>query len=306
VLRATISDADLIRLDEPLTPSEYTALAGILEDHPNIWLRAYGLDERLATLGFLRYFPHLRRFSIANLYKFEEPELLNALPDDLEFLDVGETRRPLDLSGLRFERLRRLDIAGHRKGVGQVLSRNPDLMHVTLRGIQHDRVMPASLPRLEQLELIGGSVEALGWVERFPKLRHLALGRVRGVDDMTIEELDRLPALEWLRLALLPHVTRFPNLQHVQTLIRVDMDGMRGMRDADAVATLSELRNLLELEVTSSRLPTDAFRPLIGHPSLSAATIGLGSVAKNNAVADMLGVPPASSIRAFSRRYFSG
>jgi len=163
--------------------------------------------------------------------------------------------------------------------------------------------MSVKLAQLEHLVLVRGSIPTLDWIREFPTLRHVGLGAVRGVNDATLSALDQLTALEWLQLYKLPHVTRFPEFRD-SGLVRVELESMSGLRSIDAIDDLKFCRSLRELEVISSRLPADAFRPLVSHPSLVAATIGLGSARKNQEVDQMLGVSRASAASQFERRHF--
>ncbi len=292
-LRQALSNVDRVQFDDPLSRDDYVELARLLEDHPAVTLRVFGTDQSLARLEFLQHFPRLRRLYISCL-KDVDLEPVNSLPDDLELLEIDETGRPLNLGVLRFTKLRSLGIARHRKGLAWLLARNRGIEHLALRRLPHDEFLPAELPRLRQLVLVGGSARGLDWIPRFPDLRVLAIGRVRGIDDAALTSLGQARSLEWIRLALLPHVTTLPDLRQVSTLVRVDLDGMRGMVDEGSLATLRDVLSLQDLEVTAARLPVEAFRPLVDHPRLTAATIGLGSTRKNEEVCRMLGVPPAA------------
>ncbi|KAB1928250.1 hypothetical protein F8280_04245 [Micromonospora noduli] len=110
-LRPRLGNADVVQFSEPLTEAEYRSVAMLLGDHPMVPLRVYGFDDDLATLRFLRWFPHVRRFSVAGLWHLTDLAPLDQLSADVEFLDIGETRKPLDLAPVaQFRRLRRLRV----------------------------------------------------------------------------------------------------------------------------------------------------------------------------------------------------
>ncbi|MGC5022226.1 hypothetical protein [Micromonospora sp. DT47] len=62
-LRAELDTATRVQFQAPLSEADYRTLAAILAEHPSVTLRAYGFDAA-----------------------------------DVEFLDLGETRKPLDLT----------------------------------------------------------------------------------------------------------------------------------------------------------------------------------------------------------------
>ncbi|MEU4533140.1 hypothetical protein AB0F49_33370 [Micromonospora ureilytica] len=71
-LGARLGHADVVQFSEPLTEAEYRSVAALLVDHPMVPLRVYGFDDDLATLRFLRWFPHVRRFSVASLWRLTD------------------------------------------------------------------------------------------------------------------------------------------------------------------------------------------------------------------------------------------
>ncbi|WBB69141.1 hypothetical protein [Micromonospora sp. WMMD812] len=97
-LRAEVDTATKGQFQAPLSDADYRTLAAILAEHPSVTLRVYGFDTELSTLRFLRWFPHLRRLSVADLFHLTDLTPLRQLGADVEFLDLGETRKPLDLT----------------------------------------------------------------------------------------------------------------------------------------------------------------------------------------------------------------
>jgi hypothetical protein len=83
-LKVAIGEARQVQFDEPLTDAEYRLLAQLLDQHPQVTLRAYGFTTDLAGMGFLRFLPKLRRFSMSHLDHATDAAPLNALPDDLQ------------------------------------------------------------------------------------------------------------------------------------------------------------------------------------------------------------------------------
>lgn len=305
-LASDIELADVVQFDEPLSDHEYQKLSQLLERHPQVTLRAYGFDPHLTKLEFLRFFPRLRRFSMAHLDKVADVAPLNVLSDELEVLDVGETSKPLDLTPLKFKALRHLRVAAHNRGLREVLANNPNLSQLTLANIKADKVLAdAELPgNLAVLRLVLGSAVDLSWLKHLRSLRHLALRRVRGVaDEMLSAALKQLPALEWLWLDALSGVSKMPDISANTSLQRIDLDSMTQIRAQDALAPLSASRNLRELSVTSSKLPASAFEVLAGHPKLVAVTAGLGNLKRNQDAQRAVGLEPAISAQEYASKY---
>ncbi|MEU2171703.1 hypothetical protein ACH47V_32640 [Micromonospora chersina] len=150
-LGTRLGNADVVQFCEPLTGVEYRSLAALLVDHPKVLLRAYGFNDGLATLRFLRWFPRLRRFSVAGLHDLTDLAPLDQLNAHLEFLDIGETRKPLDLAPVAaFHELRALRIVAHRRGLAELLNANPGLQALALWRLPVDQVLPVmALPHLQ-------------------------------------------------------------------------------------------------------------------------------------------------------------
>ncbi|RKN22120.1 hypothetical protein D7147_05215 [Micromonospora musae] len=290
-LRARLGAADVVQFSQPLTEAEYRSLAALLAEHPTVPLRAYGSDDELATLRFLRWFPHVRRFSVAELRHLTDLAPLDQLSADVDYLDIGETRKPVHLGPVaEFRRLRRLRIVGHRRGLSELLSANPGLRELSLWRLPVDRVLPViALPCLQALALTLGSLTNSEWLTQIPTLRYLALRGVREVSDLT--PVTRLPALQWLWLETLT-VERLPHFGSDTKLARVDCIGMRHLRHPEALQGLAAAPQLRELLVAAPHLPVDAVVSLVDHPTLERATIVLGSQQRDRDAEDLLRLPP--------------
>ncbi|WP_327031679.1 hypothetical protein [Micromonospora ureilytica] len=223
-LRARLGHADVVQFSEPLTEAEYRSVAALLVDHPMVPLRVYGFDDDLATLRFLRWFPHVRRFSVASLWHLTDLTPLDQLSADVEFLDIGETRKPLNLAPVaQFRRLRRLRVVEHRRGLPELLHANPGLRDLSLWRLPVDHVLPViALPHLQALALTLGSLTNSEWLTQIPTLRYLALRQVRKLSDLT--PVTRLRALQWLWLETLT-VDRLPDFSSSIMLTRANASG---------------------------------------------------------------------------------
>lgn len=301
-LRVWLGDADVVQFSEPLTGAEYRSLAGLLAEHPRVPLRVYGFDRELATLRFLRWFPHVRRFSVAGLHHLADLAPLDQLSADVESLDIGETRKPLDLAPLAgFRRLRRLRVVAHRRGLAELLHANPGLRELSLWRLPVDRVLPVVvLPDLRSLALTLGSLADSEWLAQIPALRYLALRRVRALNDLG--PVTRLPALRWLWLEALT-VERLADFRSSTMLSRVDCVDMHRLRHSASLRGLAAAPQLRELRVVAFQLAVDAVVPFADHPTLQRAWLGLGGERRDREARDVVRLPPPRADREFAAAY---
>ncbi|NYT94616.1 hypothetical protein [Salinispora sp. H7-4] len=302
LLKAERATLDTVQFDKPLSDRDYRALAAFLEDNPDITLRAYGFDRELASLEFLRWFPDLASFSLDGLHWVDNLEGLRKLPADLRCIDVGQTQKSLDLRPLmRFKRLRKLRIQRHSKSLTELLQVNQQLQALALWNCTLDKFLGGiEFPELEALALTLGSCKSNIWLPRTEMLCYLALRGIRGVAEVGF--LDELRSLQWLWLDGLAKVSRLPDLSWHPELMRVDLTEMRGLRGVDSLEPLRRVPKLEELLVTESKLPVEAFRPLVGMPSLRRVGVGLGSQRRNEEVKKLLAKPAPDSLDQFSNR----
>ncbi|WP_141910235.1 hypothetical protein [Micromonospora sp. A202] len=290
-LRARLGDADVVQFQEPLAEAEYRSVAALLGDHPMVPLRVYGFDDDLATLRFLRWFPHVRRFSVAGLWHLTDLAPLDQLSAGVEFLDIGEIRKPLDLAPVaQFRRLRRLRIVEHRRGLTELLHANPRLRDLSLWRLPVDHILPViALPHLQALALTLGSLTNSEWLAQLPTLRYLALRRVRKLNDLT--PVTQLPALQWLWLETLT-VERLLDFGSNTMLTRAECLGLRHLGHPTALQGLAAAPQLRELVVAAPYLPVDALVPFVDHPTLERAEIVLGSQQCDRDADYLLRLPP--------------
>ena len=67
---------------------------------------------------------------------------------------------------------------------------------------------------------------------------------------------------------------------------------MKGLRDLTPVAAAPALEELMAIDM--GHLTPEAFRPFVGHPTLRAVRIGLGSKRKNAAAQHLLPLQDAA------------
>ncbi|MFD6611835.1 hypothetical protein ACFWD1_23485 [Micromonospora chalcea] len=301
-LRGRLGDASVVQFSQPLAEAEYRSLAALLAEHPTVTLRAYGFDEDLATLRFLRWFPRLRRFSVAHLHNLTELAPLHQLSADVELLDIGETRKPLNLTPVAaFRDLRQLRIVAHRGGLPELLDANPNLQGLSLWRLPVDQYLPLiALPHLQSLALTLGSLAHGEWLLQVPTLRYVALRAVRKLTDL--HPVTRLPALQWLCLDALT-ADRLPDFSSCTTLLRADCTAMRHLRHTTSLQGLAAAPQLRELSVTESLLPADAFKPFVDHPTLEHVSVGLGTERRSCEAEQLLRRTPPRADTDFAVRY---
>lgn len=216
---------------------------------------------------------------------------LRFLRSDLETLGLGATKRRFSLRPLeRFSALRDLWLEGHARDfevVGQLVRlRELSLRSITLPDLSTLR----TLRELETFELKLGGTRNLQYLPEIGRLRYFEAWLVRGLAD--IGPVADVRSLCSLFLQALKQVTKLPSLAPLSELRRVHLETMKGVHDLAPVAAAPALEELLAIDMR--HLQPDAFKVFVGHPTLRAATIGLGSDRKNASVRKLLQLPAVS------------
>jgi hypothetical protein len=195
------SQSGVVQFSSMLTDREFIRLANWLRDYPQVTLRAFGsYDKSINNLEFLRFFSFHGRFSADALYhSLKSLNGLRYLPENLEELEIGQTKLNLDLSILeRFRNLKTLYLEGQTKGIS-VLSRLTSLEDLTLRSISlPDLSILLPLTNLLALDIKLGGTKNLSLLPEVGKHRYLELWMVKGLCD--ISSIGRLPNLRYLFL----------------------------------------------------------------------------------------------------------
>lgn len=270
------------------TPGDLDQIAELLERHPQTGLRAYGgYDGSIRDLSFLSHFPRLRRFQV-DVYELHNVDGLEHLPDDVDVLGIGETRRRIRLDRLvRLKHLRSLYLARHASGF-EVISQLTGLEALTLRSITLDGLdLLLPLERLTTLDLKLGGTRDLTLLPKVGRLRYLELWMIRGLDDL--DAVADLEHLEFLFLQSLPKVDRLPSLRGCINLRRVHVETMKGLTELRPVADAPNLEELLIVDMP--HLDLDGLSCFVGHATLRGASVGLGSLRRSRAAQVALGLP---------------
>ncbi len=272
---------------QPLEDDDYRRLAAWLEDYPEMTLRVYS-SPAIRDLEFLRFFPSLRNFAADTLWNLGSLDGLRHLPETLESLGLGATKRPLDLQILgRFPGLKALYLEKQHKGI-EVVSQLTSLDELTLRSITlSDLSLLLPLESLRSLDIKLGGTSNLELLPRVGRLRYLELWRIRGLSDLSM--VGSLAHLRYLFLQTLPQVTALPDFTPARSLRRIHLETMKGIRDLQPIATAPVLEELVLGEMP--QLKPDDLQPLVGHPTLRAVTAHLGGPKKSAAAQALLGLP---------------
>jgi len=292
MLKPFASPYGVVQFSSRLTDEDFGRLADWLREYPGVALRAYGsYDGTITDLEFLRFFPFVRHFHADVLYhSLVTLDGLRHLPEDLEGLTIGWTKRKLDLAILeRFTQLKTLYLEGQTKGIS-VLSKLVSLEDLTLRSITlPDLSSLVGLVNLLALDIKLGGTKELGLLPRIGKLRYLELWMIKGFSDLS--PVGRLPHLRYLFLQSLRRVETLPDLRADVELRRAHLEAMRGLTDLRPLKSAPRLEQLVLSDMGHLRL--EDLQPLVGLSQLKAATFGLGSLRKSDAAEALFRLPPA-------------
>jgi|SRR5215213_5305777 len=285
------AECELVQFDSLPDWRVLTRLGELLEDRPDVALRAYGgYDGTIADLEFLRHFPRLKRFHADALrYRdFTGIDGLRFLPDDLVELHLGDVGRRFSLQPIgRFTSLQTLHLEGKWKDV-DVIRGLTELEELELCSITlPDLSILTALPRLRRFALRLGGTRDLGLLPSVAELAYLELWMIRGLDD--ISPIGELQNLQYLFLQDLSRVDRLPDMTRMTALRRVRLENLRSLTDLRPLLTAPALEALV---VWSPRhLGPEHFACLKDHPTLTHARIALGSMKRNQAVSELLPLP---------------
>jgi len=287
-LRPLDARCRVVQFSESLSDCGLKRVAEFMRDYPTVKFRIYGHYREGCDLEFLRYFPFLRRFQI-DVFNLKDLSGINYLTNDLEYLGLGQTlSKSHSLRFLeRFTSLRELYIEGHKKDI-EVISQLVKLEDLTLRSITlPDLSILKPLVELLSFDLKLGGTKDLRLLPDIGKLRYLEVWMVKGLTDL--KAIADVHTLQYLFLQALKGVTALPSLRRLSLLRRIHLQTMKGLNDLRSVADAPMLEELCIIDMR--HLKPEELRPFVGHPTLKRATVGLGSMKKNEAVKELLGLP---------------
>lgn len=278
---------EYVRIRGPLTDDEHQAVAELLRGYPEVGLAtAWNCDA--TDLEYLKFFPEVPSLSLGSNELRSLDGLRHLNPETLHELGISETKTKLDLAVLgRFVELRSLGLDHHTRGI-DVLSRLTGLVDLLLRSVTlPDLSILLPLDHLRLLDICLGGTKDLSLLGEVGSIEYLELWMIRGLAD--ISGIARLSQLQYLHLQSMRNVEALPSMGDLLALRGVRLETMKGLHD------LSPLRNAPALEeldlVDMGHLTPADLQPLVGHPTLRGATIGLGSDKKNKAAREQTGLP---------------
>jgi hypothetical protein len=267
-------------------------VAAFLGAHPTVTLRVYG-HQTYPTLDFLDHFDRVDRVHL-DIFELQDVSGVRFLKPDLVALGLGATRKRFSLHALtRFTALEALWLDGHDTDF-EVVAQLTSLGRLTLRSITVPNLQALrTLHALEHLELKLGGTQDLAHLPDIGRLRYFEAYLVRGLSDL--EPVAGVLSLRFLFLQALKGVTSLPSFATLPELRRVHLETMKGLGDLAPVAAAPALEELVALDMGS--MAPDAFGPFVGHPSLRAVRIRLGSERSNAAVQRLLPLPDAGYVK---------
>ena len=269
-----------------LSTRDMKRLAKFLESQEDVGLRVFGSRETV-DLEFLQWFPNLTDLTVDNLYELKSLDGLRHLPSNMRSLGIGDSRKKLDLAVIeRFTELRSLHIEGAKTNI-EVIGSFTSLEELSLRSVTlPDLSTLTSLHGLRSLELKLGGTKDLDLLPQVGKLEHLEIWQVKGLTDLS--PIADLKHLRYLFLETLNHVESLPDLRGLEVLERLQISGMKLLKSIEPISRAPNIRHLV-LSAPQLRVPD--MEALIDHPTLESASIGLGSVKRNDEVSELLGLP---------------
>lgn len=303
-------DARWVQFTGALPQWQHEWLGDWLARHPGTTLRIYGnYRGDITDLEFLRHYRQINGFGIDCIYgQIGDLAGLRFLPDEIERLDIGiPTTGEAEELLSRTTNLRELSIAEHRR-LPESIQRQHQLRELLLVGPFKDVDAISCLTSIEELRLISAGVRDLAslvplteltklelrsgirdlsLLPELESLTELDLCRLRGLSD--VSAVGDVETLEKLSLESLSQVTTLPDMHRLLALREVAITNLKGLTDLTPLASAPSLERLLLIEM--KHLPPQAVTPLIGHPTLQRARIGLGSARKNDEASALLGLP---------------
>jgi hypothetical protein len=299
----------VLQFSAPLSQATFKRLdILLLKRRPDVEIRAYGHYGITCDLSFLRDLPSIRHFradclndvkgldalaGLVNLttvgfgvYKLHSYEFLEHLPDKLEGLWLGETRRKLRAEALpRFSKLKVLGLHGNPRDL-ESLTGLAGLEMLGISGMKApDLCVLSGLPRLARLNVIGGSAGNMAGLASSKRLQHVMLCRILGLSDL--RPVSKCASLVTLDLIWLKQVKSLPDISPLQYFRAIYLDTMNGLRNLDP---LGEGPALEYVRFSNARnLEPSDILPVLRAPHIKAVSVGFGSLRKNQALKALLG-----------------
>lgn len=240
--------------------------------------------DSVRDVSVLTELPCLQRLTL--ITNPDDTAILEQLPESMTALSIGfANRKALDLRVLRrFSRLSALSLVHHKKHI-DALAGMPDLRSLCLYGLTlEDTDFFANIPRLEALQLFRSGAGSFSGLAGHPGLHWLKVFHVTKLD--AVDFTAAMPALEYLELGQLRHVTRLPDYSRATRLARVVLDDLSGLRDVSGLGSAPALRECAVCGRTG--LETEAVVPLLENAAMRAMAFRSSARGTNAAVEERI------------------
>ncbi|MDQ0913858.1 hypothetical protein [Paenibacillus sp. V4I5] len=293
----------VVQFSNEVDPATFRLLNDLLFSVRNdICLRAYGFYSSTCDLSFVSSLTNLKRFSadclmdakgmhnlvhLRNLkeleigiYKLENFDFLNGVPDTLERLVLGATKsKKPDLVPLsRFTMLRKIYIEGQHKNI-DVLSGLTNLEDVTLRSITTpDLNYLVPLKKMWSLDIKLGGINNFSAIEGLTNIKYLELWQIRGLSDVGF--ISTLNGLQNLFLQSLPNIEQLPSFDNLKNLRNISLENMKGLKDVSNLESAPALEEFIHL--FANNMQPEDYIDVLKKTSLKRISCVFGSDKKNN------------------------
>jgi hypothetical protein len=291
----------VLQFKEPLPFSFFRALnQDFFPLRPEVELRAYGFYGATCDLSFLKELSRVERFRAdclqnavglenisalerlvllgVGIFNLESFNFLNGVSVSLEDLGLSQTksRKPSLMNLGRFQRLRKLSLGCHSKGI-EALVNHPQLEKLFLTSLAPDALaILKSLPKLRDLELALGRMKDLSALKELDRLQKLTLWWVSLLSN--VDSLSNLKGLQHLSFEKQSHVASLPSFKDLAQLESVRLIDMKLLTDISGLADAPALK---ELRHTSSVLKPIDYIPILENKTLEHAWVYFRSKAAN-------------------------
>lgn len=266
--------------------TDIAPLAALLEPRPDVHVSVTVCPD-ITNLDWLAQLPPLRSLAVTGAFSLQDISGLAPHGHSLMSLRLGPSDRSILLTPLaELTQLRQLYLEkrGRLHGLEPALAALGRLRHLTLHSVTLDSTSCLSqLHQLRALALKLGGTRDLSALPALPLLQFVELWQVHALDSLDV--LGGCGQLTTLFLQSLGRVTSLPDLSGTR-LTHAYLERLSALADLAALRTSSVLEQLWLIDMSHLRVPDLA--PLVGHPTLRAATFGLGSSSRNQEAARLL------------------
>ncbi|MDX2242410.1 MAG: hypothetical protein NW224_17125 [Leptolyngbyaceae cyanobacterium bins.302] len=295
-----------IQIGTEFSNADYLRIARVLDVAPNAVLRRWGLG---CNLDFLKYFPNVKRLRLSGGYDSWEP--LSLVASHLVDLSIDTYSIGTNMGDLLkdFSQLRKLSFNFHRDGgikevpefdnVFPALALLPNLEVLFFHSVKLPNVDTLGMMlKLRSLSMVQCSIKDLSGVGMAKGLVHLHLGYMM---NKNIEFLESNQKLQYLSLAYLSQIETIPSLEKHFDLRRVVLTSMKGLTNLSNIALAPNLEDLILDE--EKYLKASDLECFSGHPHLKHVWTNMGSVRKDKAVDELLGLPRLGARSRFDFKF---